>query len=196
MSCLSWNCHSLGNPATVKELREIAKNFAPSVLCVVETQVHKSLVEILKSTLGYDNSFAVSSAGRSGGIGIFWNNSLRVQILPFSQYHIDVIVEENGADPWRLTCVYGEAQVQERHKTWDMIKSIKATSSLPWLCIGDFNEVLHRSEHVGAQERSWAQIAGFREMVDVCELYDLGFQGRSWTFEKKIAGGRFLSSAA
>lgn len=44
---------------------------------------------------------------------------------------------------------------------------------------------------MGAQDRSWAQIAGFRDMVDVCELYDLGFQGRSWTFEKKIVGGGF-----
>jgi hypothetical protein len=47
------------------------------------------------------------------------------------------------------------------------------------LCIGDFNKVLHRSEHVGAQERSHQQIAGFREMVDVCDLYDLGYKGRN-----------------
>ena len=71
--------------------------------------------------------------------------------------------------------MYGEAQTAERHKTWDMLKRIKSSSSLPWVCIGDFNEVLHRSEHQGPQERSYAQIAGFREMVDVCGLVDLGF---------------------
>jgi hypothetical protein len=32
-------------------------------------------------------------------------------------------------------------------------------------------------------------MASFREMVDVCGLLDLGFKGRSWTFEKKVAGG-------
>ena len=69
-----------------------------------------------------------------------------------------------------------------------MLKFIKASSHLPWVCIGDFNEVLHRDEHCGVQERSHAQIAGFREMVDVCGLYDLGFEGRKWTFEKKVAG--------
>lgn len=74
MSCLSWNCRGLGNAATVKELRELAKRVAPTVLCVQETQVHKARVEGLKSTLGFDNSFAVSSNGRSGGLGIFWNN--------------------------------------------------------------------------------------------------------------------------
>ena len=145
----------------------------------------------MKGTLGYDNVFAVSSSGRSGGLGLYWNKNTKVEILPFSQYHIDSIISENGGEPWRFTCVYGEAQIAERHKTWDMLKFIKASSPLPWVCMGDFNEVLHRSEHDGVQERSHAQIAGFREMVDVCGLYDLGFEGRNWTFEKKVAEGSY-----
>ena len=124
------------------------------MLCVLETQIHKSRVELLKGTLGYDNSFAVSSSGCSGGLGIFWNNKTRVEILPYSQYHIDAIVTEYGKEPWRLTCVYGDAQTAERHKTWDMLKFIKASSHLPWVCMGDFNEVLLREEHQGVQERS------------------------------------------
>ena len=52
-------------------------------------------------------------------------------------------------------------------------------------------KVLHRSEHDGVQERSHAQIVGFREMVDVCGLYDLSFEGHNWTFEKKVAGGSY-----
>ena len=191
MSCLSWNCRGLGNAATVGELRNLAKKYAPTVLCVLETQIHKSRMELLKGTLGYDNSFAVSSSGRSGGLGIFWNNKTRVEILPYSQYHIDAIVTEYGKEPWRLTCVYGDAQTAERHKTWDMLKFIKASSHLPWMCMGDFNEVLLREEHQGVQERSHAQIAGFREVVDVCGFHDLGYEGRSWTFEKRVAGGSY-----
>jgi hypothetical protein len=113
MSCMSWNCRGLGNAVTVKELRDFAKNFAPTVLCVLETQVHKARVEGLKCTLGYDNAFAVSSSGRSGGLGIFWGNNTRVEILPYSQYHIDSIVMVGTGEPWRLTCVYDEAQTNE-----------------------------------------------------------------------------------
>lgn len=71
MSCLSWNYHGLGNAATVKELREMMKRFALSILCVLETQVHKSRVEGLKSSLGFDQSFVVSSEGRGEGLRIF-----------------------------------------------------------------------------------------------------------------------------
>ena len=43
----------------------------------------------------------------------------------------------------------------------------------------DQREVPHKSQ-------------AFHEMVDVCGLYDLGFEGRSWTFEKKVAGGSYI----
>ena len=145
MSCLSWNCRGLGNGVIVKELRDLAKKFAPTVLCVLETQVPKTRVEGLKTTLGFDNSFAVSSSGRSGGLGIFWNNEIKLEFLPYSQYHIDAIVTEAGGDPWRLTCVYGEAQTNERFKTWNLLKHIRSSNALLWLCMGDFNDVLHRS---------------------------------------------------
>jgi hypothetical protein len=69
-----------------------------------------------------------------------------------------------------------------------MLKFIRSSSRLPWVCLGDFNEVLHRHEHVGVQERSQAQIAGFHDTVDVCGLQDWGYQGTSWTYEKKVAG--------
>ena len=181
----------MGNAATVNEVRKFARRVTPTILCVLETQVHKKRVEGLSSTLGYDRAFAVSSSGRSGGLGIFWNNEINVETLPYSQYHIDAIITEQGCEPWRLTCVYGEATTHLRFKTWDMLKYIKSTSALPWVCMGDFNEVLHRSEHVGVRERSHAQIAGFRDMVDVCGIRDLGYEGRRWTFEKRVAGGSY-----
>ena len=76
MSVLCWNCRGAGKPATVRELRDQAKQFAPTVLCIVETQISATWVEGLASTLGFDNGYAVSSNGRSGGIGMFWNNEI------------------------------------------------------------------------------------------------------------------------
>jgi hypothetical protein len=95
-------------------------------------------VEGLSRTLGYDRSFAVSSSGRSGGLGIFWNNNTNVQILPFSQYHIDSIITEQDQEPWRLTCVYGKAQTNQRFKTWDMLKFIRSSSGFTMGMHGGF----------------------------------------------------------
>ena len=57
----------------MKELRELTKQFAPSILRILETQIEGSRVESLVGSLGFNKSFAVSSSGRSGGLGIFWN---------------------------------------------------------------------------------------------------------------------------
>lgn len=80
---------------------------------------------------------------------------------------------------------------RERYKTGDTLRDIQAESDLPLSCWGDFNEVLRQDEHVEAGQRTQAQIRGFREAVDECSSCDLGYVGRSWTFEKKVAGGGY-----
>jgi hypothetical protein len=101
------------------------------------------------------------------------------------------VVVEGTNDPWRITFWYGEAQRSERYKTWDMMTRIRSDSDLPWLCIGDFNEVLRREEHMSVCDRDESQMRGFREAVDVCGLCDIGYIGLDWTFEKKVAGGHY-----
>lgn len=71
MSIISWNCQGAGKALTIRELCEIAKEFAPTLLCIVEIQIDKVRVESLASAIGFDKSYAISSNGRSGGIGIF-----------------------------------------------------------------------------------------------------------------------------
>jgi hypothetical protein len=44
----------VGTAVIVKELHDFAKLYAPTVLCAVETQVHKVGAEGLRHTLGYD----------------------------------------------------------------------------------------------------------------------------------------------
>lgn len=73
--------------------------------------------------------------------------------------------------------VYGEARVENRNITWDLMRSLSFASTCPWLCIGDFNEVLRLDEYEGSSHRSLTQVTGFRDAVDVCGLNDLGFSG-------------------
>jgi hypothetical protein len=72
----------------------------------------------------------------------------------------------------------------------EVYQSFITIANLPWMCIGDFNEVLHQHEHQGVLDWSLSQIEGFREALDVCELADLGYEGNKWTFEKRVAGGQ------
>ena len=92
---------------------------SPSILCLVETQLQKSRVEGLRTSLGFDFSFGVGSTGRSGGLCIFWKNSFEFAIKNYSEYHVDSWVKEPGKEQWRLTCFYGEANRSLRQNTWN-----------------------------------------------------------------------------
>ena len=71
------------------------------------------------------------------------------------------------------------------------MKNLSTLHDIPWVCIGDFNEVLKHDEHDGIGLRSQSQIQGFRDAVDVCGLIDLGFKGTKWTYEKKVTEGSY-----
>ena len=92
MSLLCWNFHGVGKPVTVRELRELTKQFVPSIVCIVETQLEGSRVENLAETLGYNKGFVVSRSRTSGGLGVFWNDSIKVEIIGYSEYHVDANV--------------------------------------------------------------------------------------------------------
>ena len=80
MKTISWNCRGIGNPATARELRDLAKAYAPSILFIMKTQIDKYRVENLRYSLGFDSSFAVKSSGRSGGLGLFWKNDVSLDV--------------------------------------------------------------------------------------------------------------------
>jgi hypothetical protein len=88
------------------------------VLFLSETQIGKKTAENLAFSFGFDSSFAVSSDGRSGGLAMYWNKSMNLELIHFSQYHIDMRVLEPGKQPWRVTGIYGEANRSQRYKTW------------------------------------------------------------------------------
>jgi hypothetical protein len=65
-------------------------------MSVMETQIHMSRVEGLARTLGFENCFLVSSSRRSGGLGMYWNNEISVEIFQYLHYHIDARMSPRG----------------------------------------------------------------------------------------------------
>lgn len=56
------------------------------------------------------------------------------------------------------TFVYGEPRVENRHNMWSMLRSVRNSSNLPWLVIGDFNEALWQFEHFSSHPRGEPQM--------------------------------------
>ena len=85
----------------------------------------------------------LDSLGLSGGLALYWDETLNVSILDSCQCFIDVLVENNSNNTrWRATFVYGEPRVENRYRMWNNLNDPRAISHDPWLVCGDFNEAL------------------------------------------------------
>lgn len=148
MIILCWNCRGLGTAATVGELRWLVRAHRPALLFLSETKMRDSRVRSFMWSLGYSGCFAVSSVGLSGGLGLFWLSSMSVSVQGFSSRCIDMIITPDGGEAWRSTFVYGEPKRELRHEFWDQLRLLNNNWKGPWVCCGDFNEVLSvRSKH-------------------------------------------------
>lgn len=72
----------------------------------------------------------------------------------FDKNHIDTIINKNKENKWRFTGFYGELDTQKRVESWDLLRDLNQKFRLPWLCAGDFNELVQSDEKLGGNRRS------------------------------------------
>lgn len=143
MSCLSWNCRGLGNPCAVQALQRLIFSKDPTIVFLCKTKSRVVCMERLRVKFQFDSSFSVASRGRSGGLCVFWEEETNLGFRSYSNNHIDLGVGGIGENGYRsLTCFYGFLGVQDRHKFWQLLDRLCGAPDGPWLCLGDFNEIL------------------------------------------------------
>jgi hypothetical protein len=98
---------------------------------------------------------------------------------------IDAYITLESGIKGRATFVYGEPQRENRSEFWDFLRFMRAQWDGPWICCGDFNEVLSQDEHIGPRDRTEAQICAFQDCLQDCELMDLGFEGPKFTWNNR-----------
>ena len=125
--------------------------------------------------------FAVNSIGHSGGLAMLWDSSLSCSISGFSNNHIDLIIIESTCDSC-LTGYYGFPEC--RRASWTLLRALAIRSSLPWVCIGDFNDLLSpwdKKEDVA--HPNWL-FRGFHGALTNCSLNELFLHGYGFTWER------------
>lgn len=168
MSCLSWNCRGLGYPRKVQALKKNVSSKVPTFVFLCEMKLLRRELEGVSRKLGFSCCFCVDycmdRGGRRGGLGLCWNDDELLTVQSFSSNHIDVIV--GGVSPWRFFGIYGFPEDNNKWKTWRMIEYLANLSSLPWLLLGDFNEILYDFEkHWGNLRREYRMIE-FRDCLE------------------------------
>ena len=97
------------------------------------------------------------------------------------KYYIDAVIDKNTSNQWRFTGFYGEPETARRSEAWSKLRQLNFDSVMPWLCMGDFNEITRQEEKLGGAWRPHNQMQSFRDVIDECGFMDLGYVGSKFT---------------
>ncbi|XP_031091035.1 uncharacterized protein LOC115996030 [Ipomoea triloba] len=183
MSTISWNCRGLGNPRTVREVVGLVFSKKPDFLFLMETKVARSQAESLRVKLGFEGLFYVDRAG-FGGLALFWRKNCTASLLGYYKNHVDVKVSVASSPCWRMTCYYGFPERNRRREAWDFLRSLAFPTDMPWVVLGDFNDLLFHHEKRRGNPHPDALLRGFGEAVDDCNLFQLPLKGYQYTWER------------
>ncbi|XVF28754.1 hypothetical protein REPUB_Repub15cG0057700 [Reevesia pubescens] len=111
-----------------------------------------------------------------------WMEDVDVSILSYSSWHIHVEIKMKNLAPWRFTGFYGHPVTYKRKEPCHLLCLLKDMSNLPWLIVGDFNELLSHDEKYGDALRPSWQMAYFKETVNACRLQEVPFSGPMMTW--------------
>jgi hypothetical protein len=184
MKICGWNCRAANSPTAVRSLSDLREHLKPDILFLSESHLNKESAENLRRKLGFDFVHSDESDGRSRGLALFWNEDNKMISEYVCANCIDVVFESSGGSKWRFTGFYSESAWDDKHLSWNCLRDLCNRSSLPWLVLGDFNEILYSEEKEGGNPRPLRMMQEFRNCVSSCELHDMGCTGDKFTWRR------------
>lgn len=115
---------------------------------------------------------------------MIWKNEGGCKVIDSGNHFIYFEVENNQLGRWRYTGFYGCLERGRSKESWNMLRSLAASSNSPWCVVGDFNDMMFVDEKRGGTVQPQYLLNGFVDTINDCGLIDLGFKGEKFTCEK------------
>lgn len=87
-----------------------------------------------------------------------------------------------------LSIVYAFSYPMYRTDLWNYLVSLSSLITLPWIILGDFNQVSNVSEKKGGRPPNSQGMQQFNYMIFECALPDMGFVGPRFTWSNMREG--------
>ena len=160
----------------------------PKIVFLMETKVEKFVLDRNGRRIHFANLFFFPRVNSGGGLVLFWKFDMDASVQTSFEHHIDVVINQGADDAWQFTGFYGDPDTASRENSWDLLRSLSHRFNLPWMCMGNFNEILFANEKLGWLDRPERQMQGFRDALGYCALKDMGYTRFPYTWCNRRPG--------
>lgn len=120
-----WNYRGLGSNTVVRALNGQIRKLRPSMVFLSETKMKDHKIDGVRRRMGFTRGFNVPPIGKAGGLSLWWDDSVEVEILFSSQHVIDARV--------RITGIYGTSYKLEKVEMDELpLHSLRHAMALWW----------------------------------------------------------------
>ena len=192
MNIIIWNSRGSLKPNFQSYVGELAHNHNLAILVVMETKISGDRAKEIIDRLPFDRAIHSETIGYSGGLWLLWNSDrVEVSLISKTEWEIHATVKVCNSDlSWLFSTVYASPRFEERSILWNNHTALAELHGMAWVIAGDFNEPLVENDNFGGRVVSVNRSLQFKEVLDKCNMVDLGFSGPRFTW----SNGRELSA--
>ncbi|XP_031124389.1 uncharacterized protein LOC116027103 [Ipomoea triloba] len=162
----------------------------PDVLGLVEPKVSGSQANVICTKLGFSDWIRVEAVGFSGGIWVFWNNSLHISVIRTYPQFVLLQGQEANQEAWHYAVVYRSLTHNLRRRLWSELSLAKHGITGAWMVAGDFNSVVSQEETNNYSVFSLQRSSDFVDWIQTEGFIDMGFSGPALTWAKGGSSGQ------
>ncbi|OMO49899.1 Endonuclease/exonuclease/phosphatase [Corchorus capsularis] len=188
MKILLWNVRGAGSGEFFRIMKDLIRQHQPSIVGIMETRISQEKAEKVVRKIELPKCHIVEGLGFVGGIWLLWDDKkVDVQIDDSMFQAITISVKQDNNE-WNFTTVYGSPAPTNREELWRYLGDENHSMQGPWLVGGDFNTIASSADKSNFSSHDTSRCRRFNEVINSCELVDLGFTGPRYTWKRSGRG--------
>lgn len=125
-----------------------------------------------------------------------WRSAIiSLTVIASTQQVITSLVSSSNGDKWMLSVLYASAHPSILNDLWENLLQLQGLKPLPWIVMGDTNEVVSSDEKSGGNALGSSRRSGLIDFLRQEELNYLGYSGPRFNWFNTRNGQVYISES-